>query len=26
CFFQDDRFKEFNIEIIFKNNRYCEVK
>ncbi|EAK6627257.1 type VI secretion system baseplate subunit TssE, partial [Campylobacter jejuni] len=24
--FQDDRFKEFNIEIIFKNNRYCEVK
>ncbi|RDU61962.1 type VI secretion system baseplate subunit TssE [Helicobacter sp. MIT 14-3879] len=26
CFFQDDRFKEFSIEIIFKNNRYCEVK
>ncbi|ECL3020130.1 type VI secretion system baseplate subunit TssE [Campylobacter jejuni] len=26
CFFQEDRFKEFSIEIIFKNNRYCEVK
>lgn len=25
CFFRNDNFKEFNIEIIFKNNRYCEV-
>ncbi|MCW1360960.1 GPW/gp25 family protein [Campylobacter sp. US33a] len=25
CTFCDDNFKEFNIEIIFKNNRYCEV-
>lgn len=26
CFLQNDRFKEFGIEIIFKSNRYCEVK
>lgn len=25
CFFCNDAFKEFGIEIIFKNNRYCEV-
>lgn len=25
CFFHNDSFKEFDIEIIFKNNRYCEV-
>lgn len=25
CLFHNDSFKEFNIEIIFKNNRYCEV-
>lgn len=26
CCFENDRFKEFGIEIIFKSNRYCEVK
>ncbi|EGK8097737.1 type VI secretion system baseplate subunit TssE [Campylobacter lari] len=25
CVFCNDNFKEFAIEIIFKNNRYCEV-
>ncbi|TKX30619.1 type VI secretion system baseplate subunit TssE [Campylobacter aviculae] len=25
CLFHNDSFKEFGIEIIFKNNRYCEV-
>ncbi|WP_276953388.1 type VI secretion system baseplate subunit TssE [Helicobacter rodentium] len=25
CFLSEDRFQEFSLEIIFKNNRYCEV-
>ncbi|MWV61582.1 type VI secretion system baseplate subunit TssE [Helicobacter saguini] len=25
CCFTNDRFSEFNIHIIFRNNRYCEV-
>lgn len=25
CCFCEDRFQEFSLEIIFKNNRYCEV-
>ncbi len=25
CFLYNDRFQEFSLEIIFKNNRYCEV-
>ncbi|PZT47906.1 hypothetical protein B6S12_06600 [Helicobacter valdiviensis] len=25
CFLHNDKFQEFNLEIIFKSNRYCEV-
>lgn len=25
CTLSDDAFKEYGIEIIFKNNRYCEI-